>query len=164
MSVTNVWTLFFIGHTHSPLTIQESGKTGVIFPHARSELTAQNLKAPNAKMVLHLNDSTIPKLINSGLLRRQLNCIWKVCFLKFPVSAPYTRNAGCRLRKVIYEHTPLQASGMGLRIPSQLQSNVNWLHQLLWSIPCCFNSAVTVYFDVSLGNEKLKSNLLYKNL
>lgn len=68
MSATNVQALFFIGHTHSLLTIQESGKTGVILPHARSELTAQNLKAPNTKMVLHSNDSTTPKLINSGLL------------------------------------------------------------------------------------------------
>lgn len=151
--------LFFIGHTHPLLTIQESGKTGVIFPHARSEPTAQNLKATNAKVVLHLNDSTTPKSINSGLLRRQLDCIWKVCFLKFPVLAPYTRDAGCRLRKITYERTPLQASGIGLRIPVQLQSNVNGLHQVLWSIPCCFNSAITVYFDLSLGKEKLKSNL-----
>lgn len=49
MFAANVQPLFFIGHTHSLLTIQESGKTGVIFPCVRSEPTAQNLKAPNAK-------------------------------------------------------------------------------------------------------------------
>lgn len=144
--------MFSIGHTHSVLTIQESGKFGLIFLHARSELTAQG---KHQKIVLHLNDSTVPKLINSGFLRRQLNCIWNMRSLKSSSLGPkhkLTRDAGCRLCKTTYGYAPLQVSGMGLRIHSHLRSNVNWSHQLLPSLPC--HLIVQLQFILTVFTEK----------
>lgn len=112
-------------------------------------------KAPNPKIVLHLNDSTVPKLINSGLLRRQLNCIWNMCSLKSSSLGPkhkLTRDAGCRLCKTTYGYAPLQVSGMGLRIHSHLRSNVNWPHQLLPSLPC--HLIVQLQFFLTVFTEK----------
>lgn len=125
-------------------------------------------KAPNPKMVLHPSDSTVPKLINSGLLKRQLNVIWNTCSLKsssLGLKHKLTRDAGCRFCKTTYGYAPFQVSEMGLRIHLHLQSNVNWPHQLLPSLPYHFNSSVTVHFDLlSPRREEWWPNLLHKKL
>lgn len=117
-------------------------------------------------MVLHLNN-TVPKLINSGLLRRQLNCIWNMCSLKSPSLGPkhkLTRGAGCRLCKTPYGHAPLQVSGMGLRICSHLWSDVNWPHQLPPSFPCHFNSSIIIYFVFTEKGRIMIQVVIQKNI